>query len=124
MKEIKEAIYHDDNYDIDIRMYLTNAEIQSIANSARQFSTWGERKQNIDALLLHFCTNIGDDKVEEIGIDMLTKCGIIDMLYDTVVNADSIYDAMKYEESIEKGLTEIIKKLDKKGVIKDAVSKK
>lgn len=112
MNELIEKKVISKDYGITIREYLTLAEIQAISNSARKFESWGEREQNIIALLLHFATDIEDEEIENISISKMEKAGLVDYVKTVNKNWREIYSAIKYEESIEKSLTQIIKTLN------------
>lgn len=113
MKELKEHKYHSDKFDIDINRYLTYAQIQQIANAVRKMETWSERQQASDMLLLYHVTNIGKEELEKLGHDVLLQSGLIDEVKEIVENCHDIYNAIQYEESIEKSLTKIVKELPK-----------
>lgn len=113
MKELKEHKYHSEEFDIDINRYLTYAQIQQIANAVRKTETWSERQQTSDMLLLYHATNIGKEELEKLGHDVLLQSGLIDEVKEIVENYYSIYNAIQYEESIEKSLTKIVKELPK-----------
>lgn len=111
MKELKEYIYHNDKYDIDIRQYLTNAEIEAIAQSLLNFKTYGERKENYDLLLLHFCTNIDDEEIKKTGMEMIEKSGLMDVVENNVKNAEDVFEALTYYESTARAISQILEKL-------------
>lgn len=101
MKELKDKTYHLEEYDVTVNHYLTTAQIQQIANAitANPDATWAEREENIDMLLLYHATDIGKDKLEELGHDALIKSGLIGHVKMEVWNYGCIYEAIDYVES-------------------------
>lgn len=112
MKEIKnlEPVYLEE-YDIHVNRYLTYAQIQQIVNAVIKFDTWAERQQNIDMLILYHATDIGAEKLEEIGIDTMVASGVLDRVKNCVENLWDIGDAIRYTESTQRALAQIINKL-------------
>lgn len=113
MKDIntKENIYLEE-FDIYVKPYLSYAEIQQITNATLKFDSWAERQTNIDMLVLYYATDIEDKVIEEKGHDFFLKSGIIDSVCEKIENIVYIYEAIDYTESIQRGLTQIIKYLD------------
>ena len=103
MTEIKNKIYHDDEFDIDINEYLTYAQIQQIVNAvikaSKENDSWSERQTNIDMLVLFHATNIGVEKLEEIGHEALLTSGLIDKVNNHVFNLHQVYEAIGFTES-------------------------
>lgn len=112
MKEIavKEPA-HLDNYDIDVQPYLTSGQIQSIATAVSQFDDWKDREQAVDMMLLYYVTNMGKEKIEEVGHDKLLCSGLIDEVKINVLNFWQIYKAIDYTESFNRMLIQISKKM-------------
>lgn len=104
MKELKDMLYYDGNYDISIRSYLTHAEIESIANAVVAFKTWAVRQENIDALVLHFCTDITDEQIEKIGMPMFIKSGLMDTVKEHVFNYAEIDKAIVFKEKADNAM--------------------
>ena len=103
MTEISCKVYHDDEFDIDINEYLTYAQIQQIVNAvikaSKENDSWSERQTNIDMLVLFHATNIGVEKLEEIGHEALLTSGLISRVNCHVMNLQKIYEAIDYTES-------------------------
>lgn len=101
MKELKEKTTYLEQYDVTVRDYLTNAQIQQIANAvtADPDATWAERQENIDMLMLYHATDIGKEKLEELGHNALVQSGLIAKVRHSVENERDIYDAIEYAES-------------------------
>lgn len=112
MKEIavKEPV-HLDNYDIDVQPYLTSGQIQSIATAVSQFDDWKDREQAVDMMLLYYVTNMGKEKIEEVGHDKLLCSGLIDEVKINVLNFWQIYKAIDYTESFNRMLIQLSKKM-------------
>lgn len=111
MKELKEEIYYSKDFDIEIKKYLTYAQIQKIVETTIKYKTWAERQTNIDMMVLCYTTNVGVDKIQEIGIDKLVMTGLVDEVQYVVVNYYKIYDGIEYHESVAKALFELSEKL-------------
>lgn len=104
MVELKEKVVHSTTYDINIRQYLTYAQIQQIVNAVEMASkeddSWSARQTNIDMLVLLHATDIGKEKLEEVGHEMFVISGLMDCVRDNVINIDEVYNALDYTESL------------------------
>ena len=120
MKEIKgnQTVYLED-YDITVNKYLTYAQIQQIANAVVAASvndaddTWANRETNIDMLMLYHATDIGKEKLEEIGHDVLLTSGLIDAVRYRIENLYSVDDAIDYIENNQRAINKLLKSLPK-----------
>ena len=120
MKEIKgnQTVYLED-YDITVNKYLTYAQIQQIANAVVAASTndsddtWANRETNIDMLMLYHATDIGKEKLEEIGHDVLLTSGLIDAVRYRIENLYSVDDAIDYIENNQRAINKMLKSLPK-----------
>ena len=112
MKELKglKTIYLD-NYDIEVKQYLSLSQIQKIINEVIQVDTFEERENVIDYLLLVYCTNIGQEKIDELGPDILIESGLVDEVKKNIKNIDKLIEGIEYSESAGKALRDISKKL-------------
>lgn len=112
MKELKglKKIYLD-NYDIEVKQYLSLSQIQKIINEVIQVDTFEERENVIDYLLLIYCTNIGQEKIDELGPDILIESGLVDEVKKNIKNIDKLIEGIGYSESAGKALRDISKKL-------------
>ena len=120
MKEIKgnQTVYLED-YDITVNKYLTYAQIQQIANAVVAASvndsddTWANRETNIDMLMLYHATDIGKEKLEEIGHDNLLTSGLIDAVRYRIENLYDINGAIDYIENNQRAINKLLKSLPK-----------
>ena len=120
MKEIKgnQTVYLED-YGITVNKYLTYAQIQQIANAVVAASvndsddTWANRQTNIDMLMLYHATDIGKEKLEEIGHDVLLTSGLIDAVRYRIENIYSVNDAIDYIENNQRAINKLLKSLPK-----------
>ena len=120
MKEIKgnQTVYLED-YDITVNKYLTYAQIQQIANAVVAASandaddTWANRQTNIDMLMLYHATDIGKEKLEEIGHDVLLTSGLIEAVRYSIENLYEINDAIDYIENNQRAIGKLLKSLPK-----------
>lgn len=120
MKEIKgnQTVYLED-YDVTVNKYLTYAQIQQIANAVVAASvndsddTWANRQTNIDMLMLYHATDIGKEKLEEIGHDNLLTSGLIDAVRYRIENLYDINDAIDYIENNQRAINKLLKSLPK-----------
>ena len=120
MKEIKgnQTVYLED-YDITVNKYLTYAQIQQIANAVVASSvndsddTWANRETNIDMLMLYHATDIGKEKLEEIGHDALLTSGLIDDVRYRIENLYNIDAAIDYIENNQRAINKMLKSLPK-----------
>lgn len=120
MKEIKgnQTVYLED-YDITVNKYLTYAQIQQIANAVVAASvndsddTWANRQTNIDMLMLYHATDIGKEKLEEIGHDNLLTSGLIEAVRCCIENLYDVDDAINYIEDNQRAINKMLKSLPK-----------
>ena len=120
MKEIKgnQTVYLED-YDITVNKYLTYAQIQQIANAVVAASandaddTWANRETNIDMLVLYHATDIGKEKLEEIGHDTLLTSGLIEAVRYRIENLYGINEAIDYIENNQRAINKMLKSLPK-----------
>ena len=120
MKEIKgnQTVYLED-YDITVNKYLTYAQIQQIANAVVAASTndaddtWANRETNIDMLMLYHATDIGKEKLEEIGHDVLLTSGLIEAVRYRIENLYDINEAIDYIENNQRAINKMLKSLPK-----------
>lgn len=125
MVELKEKVIHSNTYDIDIRQYLTYAQIQQIVNAVemaskeddreddREDDSWSARQTNIDMLVLLHATDIGKEKLEEVGHEMFVISGLMDCVRDNVINIDEVYNALDYTESLTRAGYKLLKDASK-----------
>lgn len=120
MKEIKgnQTVYLED-YDVTVNKYLTYAQIQQIANAVVAASandvddTWANRETNIDMLVLYHATDIGKEKLEEIGHDDLLTSGLIEAVRYRIENLYNVDDAIDYIENNQRAINKLLKSLPK-----------
>ena len=120
MKEIKgnQTVCLED-YDITVNKYLTYAQIQQIANAVVASSvddsedTWANRQTNIDMLMLYHATDIGKEKLEEIGHDDLLTSGLIHAVREQIKNYYEIFEAINYIEDNQRAIGKMLKSLPK-----------
>lgn len=120
MKEIKgnQTSYLED-YDITVNKYLTYAQIQQIANAVVTASandaddTWANRQTNIDMLMLYHATDIGKEKLEEIGHDTLLTSGLIEAVRYRIENLYNVDEAIDYIENNQRAINKMLKSLPK-----------
>ena len=120
MKEIKgnQTAYLED-YDITVNKYLTYAQVQQIANAVVAATmddsedTWANRQTNIDMLMLYHATDIGKEKLEEIGHDDLLTSGLIHAVREQIKNYYEIFEAINYIEDNQRAIGKMLKSLPK-----------
>ena len=118
MKEIKgnQAVYLED-YDVTVNKYLTYAQIQQIVNAvekaAQTDDSWATRETNIDMLVLYHATNLGKEKLEEIGHETLLQSGLIDKVTAQIVNYQQLKEALDFTESLPRATYKLISQLPK-----------
>ena len=124
MKEIDDIkMVHLDKYDINVKPFLTLAEIQAIANAIKPDMSWAERQQIIDMSILRLCTDMTNDDLET-PHDLLYGCGLIDDVTSHISNVFEIERAIAYESSWIKLLSAFAKDLPKYAAEIDNVVKK
>ena len=117
MKEIKPMVVHNEKYDIDIKQYLTYAQIQQIVNAieaaSKEDDSWSARQTNIDMLVLYHATDIGKEKLEEIGHEALVASGLVEEVNMTIYNYYLIEQAIDYTESMARAGYKFLTQLPK-----------
>lgn len=115
MNKLTPEIYHSEKFDINIHCYLTYAQIQQIAKAVSNNPTdnWAERQENIDMLMLYHATDIGKDKLEELGHDAMVESGLIDEVECNIWNYYDIQKAIDYIESPNRVAYKFVSQLPK-----------
>lgn len=108
MKEIKvkDKIYLEE-YDIYVNPYLTYSQIQKIVEATQQQTVWAFRQQNIDMLVLLYATDIGKENLEKNTHDVLLSSGLIEAVFNSIINIKTLYEAINYTESIQQAFIKI-----------------
>ena len=132
MKELKAQTSYIDDFDVNVKHYLTLGEIDEIAMEVAKLGTFLEREQMICYKVLCYCTDIGEDVIAELDPDEIIKSGLWDKVESEVYNFYAIHDAIKFYESLVRllsdiakmipGLEESLKNIDAAKVIKDVIS--
>lgn len=102
---------HLEKYGVNVKRYLTYAEIQSIIDTTKALDSWSERQTNIDMCVLMYATDMSIEDIERIGHDALLQSGLIDEVKNALYNYVDIMDALEYTESTKRALAQIIRKL-------------
>lgn len=112
MTEIKEKekIYLDE-FDIHVNPYLTYDQIEQIVKVLKSEDEWMVYQQNIDMLILFHVTDLGKERIEELGHEILLTSGLIDAVKKEIINIDQLYQAIEYTQSTQRALLQIIKRL-------------
>lgn len=112
MTEIKEKekIYLDE-FDIHVNPYLTYDQIEQIVKVLKSEDEWMLYQQNIDMLILFHVTDLGKERIEELGHEILLTSGLIDAVKKEIINIDQLYQAIEYTQSTQRALLQIIKRL-------------
>lgn len=112
MKELKEleSIYLQE-FDVRVIQYLSLSQMQKIINEVLTVENFEERESIIDYLILYYCTDIGKEKIDELGPDILLKSGLIDKVKNNIKNYSKLLEGITYHESTGKALREISKRL-------------
>lgn len=102
---------HLEQYGVDVRRYLSYAEIQDIADGCIRLQTWAERYQNIDMLVLHFAAGVPVEELEKNGHDCYLQSGMIDAVSACVTNIFQIDEAIKFAENPIRLLSQLAKEM-------------
>ena len=125
MKELKElsSIYLKD-FDVEVRPYLSLCQIQKIINEVLLVNNFEERESIIDYLILCYCTNIEQKRIDELGADIFIQSGLMDEIKNSIVNFDKLIEGIKYHESTGKALRMIAKNIpeDFSHILKNDIS--
>lgn len=101
-----------EKYDINVKPFLTLAEIQAITNAIKPDMSWAERQQVIDMGILQLCTDMTEADLET-PHDLLYASGLIDDVASHVSNVFEIERAIAYESSWVKLLAQFANDLPK-----------
>lgn len=110
---------------IEVKTYLTTAEIGVIVTNCSQIEDVVSRKKIVDEYILKFCADIDVESVEE--YDLLLQNGIIEEVKNCVINAGDI--DLFIAQSLDMGLVVrnslnmIINKIPDEKTLKSLVSK-
>lgn len=112
MKEIKslEKKYLED-FDIFVDSYLTYEQIDQIVRAISKEDNWSIREQMIDMLILYHVTDIKKEDLEKVGHEDLLKSGLIDEVKMNIKNLNQVYESIKYTQSTQRALAQILKEL-------------
>ena len=102
---VPENIYLE-KFDVNVKPYLSYAEIQAISKAVNNFDSWAEREVNLDMLLLHFATDIKDNVLQELskefqkeGLGEYTKNDT--NIFEKVTSEERLHTAIKNCEYME-----------------------
>lgn len=109
--EIKITVINYGADNIEVKNYLTYAQIQKIIETTIKYQTWAERQTNIDLMVLCYVTNFSKEQVEKLGIDYFVQTGLLEKILDCVNNYSDIFNGINYHESFTKAIIEISKNL-------------
>lgn len=113
MKEIRDIpMVYLEKYDINVKPFLTLAEIQAIVNAIKPNMSWAARRQIIDLSILELCTDMTKADLET-PHDLLYGSGLIDDVRACITNVFEIECAIEYESSWTKLLAAFAKELPK-----------
>lgn len=112
MKELKELepIYLE-KFDVKVNQYLSLSQMQKIINEVLQVKNFEERESIVDYLILCYATDIGQNKIDELGPDILLQSGLIDEVKNNIKNLNKLFEGITYHESAGKALREISERL-------------
>ena len=103
--------------DFAVNRYLTYAQIQQIVNAVEKAAQTDDslviREPNIDMLVLYHATNLGKEKLEEIGHKTLLQSGLIDNVKAQIVNYHQLKEALDFTESLPRAVYKLISQLPK-----------
>lgn len=108
-----------EEFGVKVNKYLTNAQIQNIANEIIKYQTWAEREEIKNYLILNYATDIPKEKIDKMDSELIETSGLMDEIKFCIENLWDIDTAVKYEESIAKQLGVIIDKLP--DIVKKAI---
>lgn len=113
MKEIKDIpMVYLEKYDVNVKPFLTLAEIQAIANAIKPNMSWAARQKIIDMSILELCTDMTEKDLET-PHDLLYGSGLIGDVRGCIANVTEIDRAIVYESSWIKLLYVFAKELPK-----------
>mgnify|MGYP003296536895 CR=1 FL=1 len=119
MKTYKAEDTYLEEYDIYVKPYLSYSQIQNIVNETIKYSTWSERQEVQDYLMLIYSTNLSKEEIDNLNIEELSQTDMLENIRNHVCNWYKISEAICYEESVAKQLSVIINKLP--DIVKKAI---
>lgn len=114
------------NYpDIEVKRYLSYAEIQNIVNHVLTLEEqdWSSREAVIDMMLVYYATNLSKEEVDNLGHTALLESGIIDSVKGILKNEKMIYKALGYHESIGRSLLVLADKIPELAALMNYINK-
>lgn len=111
MKELEVSKVYLKDYDIHVNRFLTLAEIQMIINGTTKFKTYAERETNKMMMVLLYATDIGEEKLNDMGLELLIRSGLVEAVRTAIENYYEIDLGIGYTESVPRALMQISEKL-------------
>lgn len=111
MKELKHnGIIHLKEFDVDIKPYLTMAEMDAICTEMLETDNYFEREAKLISGVVSFAC---EDIKEGTDIDLLLDCGLWNMIqYHLFAYIEKIKSAMHYYDSVNYTLNSLTKNAD------------
>lgn len=103
-----------ENYDIEIKQYLTPIEIEQIVQAIVKFDNYSEREQNKLILVLYHSSGLSLEEIEKYSFEQYVNCGLIEEIKKNVINFNEINNALEYIYSPQKQLNDFIKENEPK----------
>lgn len=99
------------DYDIYVKHYLDYAQIQHIAEEVIKLSTWAERQEIIDYMVLCYATSEIRTNIDKTKHEDMINSGLIEAVKKEVYNYYLIDKAIAYEESLGKQFNKLLAQL-------------
>lgn len=99
------------DYDISVKHYLTYAQIQRITEEVIKLSSWAERQEMIDYMVMCYVTTEDRGSIDKVSSDEIVNSGLIEAIKKEVYNYYLIDKAIAYEESLGKQFNKLLAQL-------------
>lgn len=108
--EIPQKIYHDDEFDINIKTFLTPEDIKTIGETAFLYDNYIEQKVAIGYSLLRLCTDINVKEIDNLEDVALFQSGLYDKLLRVITNSQEIFEYLEDKKNINMAMVYFVNK--------------
>lgn len=111
MKELNKETIYNEKYDITVNRNLTAEQIGNIVSAMSKCDNYADRIISRDLMVLAYCTDIGAEKIDEIGHDAFTLSGLIEDVKWQIDNYEEIEKGIAWQESMGVALNRLARQM-------------
>lgn len=110
MKELKKReVIHNEEFDIEIKPYLTMAEMELIVDKVSKIDNVVQRQLLKDMLVLELCTNI--EGVADLDYDLAVESGLVSVVVDNVQNYFDVECYVAEDKAINRSVARFLESI-------------